>query len=326
MTKLYYYNENGEKVGISSTEEIKSLVARGIITPQTSMETAAGRKGLAGQMPGLFPATQTETDTDSPTEFLNETYKKASLLAMPLLKDKEFDYEAVIQRLRNHWGISIRHEDITSSSPSDQTCVFNIAEHIVAMSLMPFRVPDGEFDSLFPVSLYWSNAEEDTALHQSHIVVFLRSEMGTAIERHSLFTKVIESILVETNSLGVYQGNQTLLISREIYLDMAQVLLANDKPLPLLLWIFIGMGQSPKGNTLYTFGLSGFEKLEMEIVDSQKDGEDLYSFLVDICSYVISNDVTFTKGETVGHTEDVIATIDISKGICLDGETIKLQM
>ena len=192
------------------------------------------------------------------------------------------------------------------------------------MSLMPGRVPDGEFDSLFPVSLYWGNAEEETATHQSHVIVFLSSETGTAIERYSLFTKVIESILAETNSLGVYQGNQTLLISREIYHEMAQGLLTGD--LPLLLWIFIGIAKSPKGNTLYTFGLSGFGKLEMEIVESQQDMDNLFDFLVNICNYVISNDVTFKKGETIGSTEDHDVTIDISKGVCLDGDTIKLKM
>ena len=250
--------------------------------------------------------------------------EKQSLLAMPLLRDMEFNPEAVIRRLRSHWGISIHDEDITSSSPEDKTCVFHVAEYMVAMSLMPVRVPDGEFDSLFPVSLYWSNAEEETATHQSHVIVYVSSKTGTAVERYSLFTKVIESILTETNSLGVYQGNQTLLISREIYLDMAQGLLTGDLPLPL--WIFIGIGESPKGNALYTFGLTGFGKMDMEIVESQQNVDSLFDFLVNICSYVISNDITFKKGETIGYTENIDATIDISKGYILNGNTIKLKM
>ena len=252
------------------------------------------------------------------------TDEKQTLLAMPLLRDMEFNPDAVIRRLRDHWGVSICDEDIASSSQEDKTCVFHVAEYMVAISLMPGRVPGGEFDNLFPVSLYWSNAKEETATHQSHVIVYVSSASGTAIERYSLFTKVIESILSETNSLGVYQGNQTLLISREIYLDMAQGLLTGDLPLPL--WIFIGMRKSPKGNTLYTFGLTGFGKLDMEIVESQQDVDDLFGFIVDICSYVISNDVTFKKGETIGYTEDVDVTIDTSKGYILNGNTIKLKM
>jgi len=247
-----------------------------------------------------------------------------SLLAMPLLRDMEFNPEAVIRRLRDHWKIPIRDEDVTAASPADKTCAFNVGDCMVAMSLLPCRVPDGEFDSLFLVSLYWPNAEKDTKAHQSHVVVFLRSETATAVERYSLFTKVIESILAETNSLGVYQGNQTLLISRENYVEMAKCLFTDDIPLPL--WVFFGLAKTPKGNTLYTYGLTGFGKMEMEIVDSPKDMEELYEFLMNITGYVITGDITFKEGETVGYTKDVDATIRISKGVCLDRNTIKLTM
>jgi len=147
--------------------------------------------------------------------------ERQALLAMPLLRDREFNPEMVIQRLRDHWKIPIRDEDIDMPAPSDQTCVFDVEGCRIGMSLMPMQIPAGEFDSLFPVSLYWDNAEEETATHQSHVVVFLSSETASAIERYSLFTKVVESILMETNSLGVYQGNQTLLVSRKNYIDFA---------------------------------------------------------------------------------------------------------
>jgi len=322
MPTWFYYDNAGQKQGPVTGGQLKSLAQSGHITPETVIETDNGKTAKAGKVQGLM-----FVETKQPVAVQPQpasTDERRSLLAMPLLRDMEFNPDAVIRRLRNHWGVSIRDEDVNVSSPKDKTCVWHIEGYMVTMSLLPCRVPDGEFDSLFPVSLYWRNAEEETATHQSHVIVYVSSETGTAIERYSLFTKVVESILAETNSLGVYQGNQTLLISREIYLGMSQMLLNGD--LPLLLWIFIGIGGSSKGNMLYTFGLTGFDKMEMEIVDSQQDVDDLYEFLVNICGYVISNDITFTKGETLGYTEDVAATIDISKGICLDGNTIKLKM
>ena len=310
MANWFYYDSDGQKKGPLTTGQVKELARSGTITPETKIENEAGKSAVAGKIKGLeFPPPEEE---------------RPSLLAMPLLRDQEFNPEAVLRRLRDHWGIPIRDEDITASSQSDKTCAFNAAEHIVAMSLMPGRLPDGEIESLFPVSPYWDNAEAETAEHQSHVIVYLSSGPGSVIERYSLFTKVVESILVETNSLGVYQGLQTLLISRENYLDMAQVLLSGG--LPLLLWIFIGMGKSSKGNTLYTYGLTGFDKKEMEIIDSKKDLGELYDFLLNICDYVISRDVTFKDGETVGYTKNADAKISISKGVHLEGDTIKLQI
>jgi hypothetical protein len=249
-----------------------------------------------------------------------------ALLAMPLLRDMEFDYEAVIRRLREHWKIPIKEEDIEGAMPDEKICIFNVGEHRVGLSLFPCPIPDGEFDRLFPFSPYWEDAEKETKEHQSHAIVFLHSGSGTAVEHYSLFTKVVESILVETNSLGVYQGNQTLLISRENYINLAECLRTDDGGIPLPLWVFFAMAETPKGNTLYTYGLTGFGKLEMEILDSSKDMEELLEFLMNITSYVITGDITFKEGETLGYTQDADATIRISKGVCHDGRTIKLVM
>ena len=310
MGNWFYYDHSGQKRGPLTTGQVKELAKQGKITPETKIENEAGKSAPAGKIKGLqFPQPENE---------------RQSLLAMPLLRDKEFNIDAILRRLRNHWGIPIRDEEIDTSAPEKKTCTFSVAGHIVAMSLMPCRLPEGEIDSLFPVSLYWDNAEIETAAHQSHVIVFVNSEAGATMERYSLFTKVIESILAETNSLGVYQGHQTLLISRENYLEMAQALLTDG--LPLFLWVFIGRGQSPKGNFLYTCGLSGFGKKEMEIIDSKKDAGELYDFLANICLYVVSSDVTLQEGETLGYTKNADAKISISQGVFLEGDTIKIQI
>ncbi|MDR3233776.1 MAG: hypothetical protein LBT46_08970 [Planctomycetaceae bacterium] len=53
----YYYDNNGTKSRLISQQELENLVARGIITRTTRLETEGGHKGLAGQVPGLiFPS------------------------------------------------------------------------------------------------------------------------------------------------------------------------------------------------------------------------------------------------------------------------------
>jgi len=49
----FYIDENGYKHGPMTTERLQTLVERGTITPTSQMETDAGRRGLAGQIPGL---------------------------------------------------------------------------------------------------------------------------------------------------------------------------------------------------------------------------------------------------------------------------------
>jgi hypothetical protein len=55
MANWFYYDNFGTKQGPITNEDLKSLVAQGMITPQTNMETDQGQSGLAGQINGLFP-------------------------------------------------------------------------------------------------------------------------------------------------------------------------------------------------------------------------------------------------------------------------------
>ncbi|MDR0521790.1 MAG: CD225/dispanin family protein, partial [Planctomycetaceae bacterium] len=55
MANWFYYDSFDFKQGPITQEDLQSLVAQGIITPQTKMETEDGKQGLAGQIKGLFP-------------------------------------------------------------------------------------------------------------------------------------------------------------------------------------------------------------------------------------------------------------------------------
>ena len=70
--------------------------------------------------------------------------------------------------------------------------------------------------------------------------------------------------------------------------------------------------------------MSVFGKLEMEITGTEAEPNDVLSFMYSICEYVISEDVEFKDGETVGFTEEQKIPIHISEGVSIPGETIKL--
>ena len=54
MPNFYYTDAYGQKQGLINELQLKELVARGIITRHTLLETEGGHKGLADQIPGLF--------------------------------------------------------------------------------------------------------------------------------------------------------------------------------------------------------------------------------------------------------------------------------
>jgi len=65
MPNYIFTDANGQRQTIND-HQLRTLAARGIITAQTPLETDAGQKGLAGQIPGLFPAVPSPFQTTPP--------------------------------------------------------------------------------------------------------------------------------------------------------------------------------------------------------------------------------------------------------------------
>jgi len=52
----FYFDQTNQKRGPVSEQQLRDLATQGLIGPHTPMETDTGHKGVAGQIPGLFPA------------------------------------------------------------------------------------------------------------------------------------------------------------------------------------------------------------------------------------------------------------------------------
>lgn len=249
-----------------------------------------------------------------------EPKKRKILLAMPMFNNGEtFELNKVIDYLKSNWKTSI--SDINGESG---TVTFSIQGETVALATMPVQIPWGDIEGTAQYSYNWMSAEKDLQNHNSHIIATVMSSKNNELERFKILTKVLSSIVATTNCIGVYHGSQSLLIPREQYLDSAEALKSNQ--IPLDLWVYIGLQKGKNGNSAYTYGLTAFDKLEIEIINTKLGLEELHSFLSNICAYVINSNVTFKSGETLGYTAEQKIKITKSKGQFVEGESLKLEM
>ena len=236
---------------------------------------------------------------------------------MPMFNNSEtFDFNKVVDYLKNNWKCKI--SDINDDK------ILTVDGEMVALMTMPAQIPWDDIKGTAQYAYNWLTAEKDLENHNSHIIVTIMSSNKSDLERFKILTKVLSSILVTSNCIGVYQGAQSLLIPKDQYIESAEAL-KTDK-VPLDIWIYLGIRKSDQGNTLYTYGLRTFDKLEMEIINSKLEIEEIHSFLSNICSYIINNNIVFRNGETLGYTADQKVKLTVSKGVFLDGQTLKLEM
>ncbi len=252
-------------------------------------------------------------------EVAEESKKNRVLLAMPMFNNKEtFELDKVIAYLKSDWGI-----DVSDVNGTEGTITFSMEGEVVVLSTMPVQIPWGDIQQTAQYAYNWQTAEEDLKDHNSHMIVTLLSGNNTAVSRFGTLTKVLTAILATTDCIGIYQGSQCLLTPKDQYLDSAEALKSGQ--IPLHLWVYIGLRRGEKTNSGYTYGLTAFDKLEMEFINAPLDLMELHSFLSHIGAYVVNSDVTFKSGETLGYTEDQKIRITQSKGTLVEGESFKLE-
>jgi hypothetical protein len=253
--------------------------------------------------------------------FATEENENNILLAMPMFNGTDsYDLEAVVADLKNYWKV-----EISDISGDGQTATMNINGVLVALASMPAPIPTKEIENIAPHNYLWKTALEDCKAHQCHaIVTVLSSKDVPVLERYKILTQLNASVLRTSKGIGIYQGTQTLLFSKEIYLDFANFLLEDQ--LPIQLWIYIGLVGSEAGSSIYTFGLKDFNKMELEVLDSTMEKMDLYDLLLAIVGYVVEQDMILQDGETIGFSAKQKIKITASKGKFLEGETLKLEL
>lgn len=234
-----------------------------------------------------------------------------------LSNERSFKIESFVNDMRATYGRNIKEPTGNSGS-----FVFTVDGEMVAIAHMDVPIPIGDIEGAAQFAYNWQTALVDTKYHKSHLVVSLMQGGQDQVKRFRIFTEVLCSLFRITNAIGVYKGNQCLLIPKADYLNEAEAM--SDEYLPLNLWIYFGLPVTDRGNGGYTYGLKEFSKTEMEIVNSSKSLEDIRGFLLNISHYVLEYDVTFQDGQTVGSSEEEKIAINFSKGNFIEGDTFKL--
>lgn len=240
------------------------------------------------------------------------------ILGMIMLSDNNsFDIDQFAVDFKNHYVHTIQEP-----SGDNASFVFRIGDEMVAIAHMNIPIPQGDLLATAQYSYNWQTALEDTKDHKSHLIVSLMQGKADAVQRFTLLTQVLCSLLRTANAIGVYKGNQSLLIPKQDYLNEAELM--TEEYLPLNLWIYFGLRVTETGNAGYTYGLRAFNKTEMEILHSSKSLEAIRGFLFKIAHYVLEYHVAFQDGQTVGSSTEEKIAISFSKGQFVEGETFKL--
>ncbi len=235
-----------------------------------------------------------------------------------LLNEAKFDRDKFLKDLKEDWKVKL---NLGEENKEQDMLVGDVNGITVAVALMPAPIPNNEAVESAKTNYRWEDAIKVAEEHKAHIIVSLLGEPNL-VDGAKLYTKIVSALTKQENCTGINVLGTVM--NPEMYRDFTEYYEENDM-FPVENMIFIGLYGSEDGKiNAYTYGMEGFGKKEMEIISSSQSPEDIYYFLQGIADYVITSDVILQDGETIGFSADQKISISQSKGIAVDGTTLKL--
>lgn len=263
-----------------------------------------------------------------------EKENPGSFVSFVLLDDAVFDKETILKALKEDWQIEDDEEENDDEDDGeddddsdgeeleerDDAIILSYGGGMAVISLMPGPVPEEEAVYSAESNFLWKDAVETAKRHKAHILVSFMGKEVPVKEAGEIMVKLVVSVCKQRGVLGIY-ANGTV-YQPEHYLDCAEVLREGEFPLYNLVWF--GLYRGKKGICAYTEGMRSLGYDEMEIVDSKEQPEDIMDMLFGAAAYVVDSEVILNDGETIGFSAEQKLPITKSRGVAVEGNSLKI--
>lgn len=247
----------------------------------------------------------------------NDNHEVGCFVASVLLSQKQWDKKKFISDFKTDWKI-----DLSGNDNNDDTLVATIGDMTLAVALMPAPVPNGEAEHYAAANYIWPDAVKVAQSHKAHILVSVTGKDADLLERGKLFSKAVSSCLKQQYALAAYTDGTVF--QPRFYIQAASLMQRHEGMLPILNWVWFGAHRTDKYSGIYTCGMRKFGKEEMEIY-ADADLGDIREFLLNIVSYILEMNVTLQDDETIGFSAGQKQSITLSKGIAVEGMSLKID-
>ncbi|WP_405199147.1 DUF4261 domain-containing protein [Christiangramia sp. LLG6405-1] len=260
---------------------------------------------------GLFSFLKKEKKTES--------NKNLAILGMVLLEDpNSFDLKRTINELKTKWKLKVNENDADA-----EAAVLVVEDYNVAIATIPAAIPNKEVEKNAEYNYLWENGVTESSEHKAHIVLSLMNAGKNPVQENLLYSKIASAVINNSKAIGIYIGGRSLVLKKDFY--QANVEMMSEEDLPLYNWIYFGLRKENGKQSIYTYGLADFGKMEMEIVESENSIEELDEMMFNLAHYVVAHDVMLKDGETIGISAEQKLKISVSKGKFLEGNTLKIK-
>ena len=178
---------------------------------------------------------------------------------------------------------------------------FKIDGETAMFGFMDRPIPWGDLEGPCATSWLWKDATEQMKSHKAHLIVTLLGDKRTEVERCITLTKILAAATKAFDSVGIYWGPGTVVLSNALLQKEAAD--AGPDYLPLIVWLeFRVQHNEDKTVNILTTGLSYFDCMDIEVIGSKKPASEIMPMVMSVAAMQLKGDV-FKDGDTVGPDE-----------------------
>jgi hypothetical protein len=220
-----------------------------------------------------------------------------SLAMIPLAKGARLSTSKTTADLEATWAITPG-----DAKKDGGTWAFNFGESFAAVAMMPAPIPEADLEGPIETAMLWPDAAKDLNASPGHLIVTVMSEGdGGAVELRKDLTRVVASVLEGCEgALGVYWGDATMLIRKDVFREIAVETLPEP---PLILWVDFRVGPVAGGKSAgFTVGMNALDLMELESEAANEPPAEFRDRLMSIAGYLLENGLVIKDGDTVGES------------------------
>ncbi|HMO15499.1 MAG TPA: DUF4261 domain-containing protein [Pirellulaceae bacterium] len=238
-----------------------------------------------------------------------------------LSTDSPIRAKDVQRHLAENWRDLPAASDIEEK---DGTLSLQIGEASLIMAKMPAPIPWSDLEGPCATSILWKNAASEVKEHSFHWIVTVNGDLEPLSLSKLLTQATAAAMAACEEAIGVYWGNATLVIPKNIFIDFAKEVLPHGPPLHI--WVDFRVGKdSDTSSSGFTAGMKALGHMEFETQRSPEPPGELRERFLALAGYVVEKGPVIRDGDTVGEdAEERIRVVYSDSSFGHDGKVMRL--
>jgi Domain of unknown function (DUF4261) len=204
------------------------------------------------------------------------------------------------KEISNHWP-AISATELRDNEDGPLSFQWDDATVFLQMIKAPF--PWSDLEGPCATSILWPKAKDELEDHKAHCLVTIMGELSPMEMSARLTQATAIALAACPNSVGVYWGNSTMVISKPMFRDFAIDVLPQETP--YLLWVDFRVGAgNPSGTSGFTTGMEALGHMEFEAENVPESVSDVRDRLHNLVSYLLEQGPVINDGDTIGRDEN----------------------